>query len=204
MNHFFSKNMNLKKLILPAIAALLFVSSCKYEDGPAISFRSKRDRIANEWVVDKITIDGKDSTELLKGTNDTPSAYTFVLHMYRTNAYGISVLKKAEDGKLTYIDDFNGDSTVLVSNYYDNLPLVIRQLGNHGTWTWNRRHDKIWVNPELSGVKNANPPVYGWDIVELREKQLKIKGECTYINTFPRPKYEITFKRLNTKEPYWL
>lgn len=47
----------MKKLVLLTtiiVATVLTFSNCsKYEEGPAISFRTKTARIANEWVVEK-------------------------------------------------------------------------------------------------------------------------------------------------------
>lgn len=56
------KNNTLKVSIL--IALLAFgLQGCKYEEGPAISLRSKNERVANTWVIDKAYEDGKDVTE---------------------------------------------------------------------------------------------------------------------------------------------
>lgn len=41
---------------------VLTASSCKYEDGPFISLRSKAERVANVWVIDKAYKDGNDET----------------------------------------------------------------------------------------------------------------------------------------------
>ncbi len=56
------------RLILKAnillMAGVIFFASCKkYEEGPTISLRSKKERIANTWKVNKATLDdGADST----------------------------------------------------------------------------------------------------------------------------------------------
>lgn len=41
---------------------LLFSECKKYPDGPALSLRSKKERIANTWKVNQLKIDGVDST----------------------------------------------------------------------------------------------------------------------------------------------
>ena len=39
--------------------ALVFGTSCgKYEEGPGISFRSKKARVANTWAIEKYIVDG--------------------------------------------------------------------------------------------------------------------------------------------------
>ncbi len=55
------KNTILKISVLFSILALT-ISSCKYEDGPFISLRSKKERVANVWVIDKAYNNGDDET----------------------------------------------------------------------------------------------------------------------------------------------
>jgi hypothetical protein len=49
-------------ILLLAIVGFAFVfSSCgKYDDGPGISFRSKKARAVGVWVYEKVTVDGTD------------------------------------------------------------------------------------------------------------------------------------------------
>lgn len=49
-------------LMYLVITVALFSSCQKYEDGPLISFRSKTERIANNWRVAKAIHDGNDVT----------------------------------------------------------------------------------------------------------------------------------------------
>lgn len=48
--------------LIIAVFALFFFDSCKYEDGPAISFRSRKERVANTWKLDQYLVNGVDST----------------------------------------------------------------------------------------------------------------------------------------------
>lgn len=49
------------KLTLLGLSALLFMPACeKYEEGPALSLRSKKARIANTWIISEATDDGRD------------------------------------------------------------------------------------------------------------------------------------------------
>ena len=52
-------------LVLFAGLSMLF-SACKYEEGPGISFRAKRDRISNEWKVTGYAVDGTEDAALKK------------------------------------------------------------------------------------------------------------------------------------------
>lgn len=48
------------------------LSRCKkYEEGPAISFRSKTARVANTWKVESYTVNGVDRTSTLNNINYT-------------------------------------------------------------------------------------------------------------------------------------
>jgi len=57
----------MKKILSIAILALfsatLLTSCSKYEEGPLISFRSKKARIANTWQVEQALEDGEDITD---------------------------------------------------------------------------------------------------------------------------------------------
>lgn len=53
----------MKKKILYLLILILFFAACKYEDGPAISLRSKTNRLLKEWKIEKMIVDGSDSTQ---------------------------------------------------------------------------------------------------------------------------------------------
>ncbi len=56
------------------ILALGFTSSCKYEEGPFISLRTKKERVANTWQVEKIIQDDGDE---FSGDDVPDTEYTF-------------------------------------------------------------------------------------------------------------------------------
>jgi hypothetical protein len=54
----------MKYIISVTIAALLFSTSCnKYEEGPILSLKTKKSRVANTWVVDKAYDKDEDVTD---------------------------------------------------------------------------------------------------------------------------------------------
>lgn len=56
--------MKTKALIVCFLFASFSLVSCsKYEEGPAISLRSKKERVANTWKIDKAYRNGEDVTE---------------------------------------------------------------------------------------------------------------------------------------------
>ncbi len=62
------KNTKRLPLLIILLAGLMFptIQSCKkYPDGPAISFRSKSERVANNWKVENYKKNGTDYTSLV-------------------------------------------------------------------------------------------------------------------------------------------
>lgn len=58
---------NIFPILLLVVAS--FAACKKYEEGPAISFRSKTARVANTWKVESYTINGTDYTSTLANLN---------------------------------------------------------------------------------------------------------------------------------------
>jgi hypothetical protein len=59
-------------LILSAIFIIATIQSCKkYSEGPAISLRSKAERVANTWKIENYKINGSDYTSLVAGYVET-------------------------------------------------------------------------------------------------------------------------------------
>lgn len=62
-------------------STMTLVHSCKkYEDGPAISLRSRTERISNQWKVDNYKVNGTDFTSLVSSYVETFSksgAYSY-------------------------------------------------------------------------------------------------------------------------------
>lgn len=55
--------MKTSHLLIPAFILVLSVSSCsKYEDGPAISLRTKNERVANTWKIEQAMRNNQDVT----------------------------------------------------------------------------------------------------------------------------------------------
>lgn len=75
----------LSVLVFAAVA----ISSCKYEHGPNISLRTKRDRVANEWLVSKFVYDGVDQTGLI---NSDSNGFHSLLKFSRTGSYSVEML----------------------------------------------------------------------------------------------------------------
>jgi hypothetical protein len=59
----------MKKLLFAIFATAIIstIFSCgKYEDGPKISFASKKSRLCGDWKIEKVTYNGTDITDTIK------------------------------------------------------------------------------------------------------------------------------------------
>ena len=125
--------MKLKNIYLLIFPLLVFMSSCIYEDGPKMSFRSKKARVVNTWYIDKAYEAGVDKTD----------AYKSAFVNYKLD------LKNDDNYSLTYkaynLLDYSEKGTWKLSD--DNLYIVFKpnntnqenkskilRLKNHEAW----------------------------------------------------------------------
>ncbi len=200
--------MKFVKLTSLALAGMLTFAGCKYEEGPKISLRAKRDRVANEWRIEKYTYNDSDRTNQIVqvpgGNSQTP--FELVLNFYRSGSYGIEVVQKSKNagGQDVYLTnhfvDFNECCSTDYNNYLGQLPKHIQDVMSHGTWSFDRGHTKLQVKPDLSYIASevqSQKNTIDWGIVMLREKEMKIKGRDAN-NT----EWTLHLKRVNN-EPYF-
>jgi hypothetical protein len=76
----------MKKIILLILPILIIFGACKkYPDGPIFSFNTKKHRIVNSWIFDKVFENGVDRTA------DYQYAYTnFIIVTKKDNTYTLS------------------------------------------------------------------------------------------------------------------
>lgn len=207
--------MKIAKLTAVAVAGVLTFAACKYEDGPAISLRSKRDRVANEWKIVKYEFEGKDALEKVNQSFDTTSTKTpfmLVINFARTGGYGVEVVKKYKDGNgnekyITNASESNGKGfnaccSTQYNAYLDSLPSHFRYIMPNGTWTFDRGHTKIQVKPELSfdndkSLVMTQKNTIDWGITLLKQKEMKVKGRDEM-----NREWKLHLKPMNS-EPYW-
>jgi hypothetical protein len=183
------------KLIRYASFALLagvVFTACKYEEGPGISLRSKRDRIANEWRVEKFVYDGQDVTSTI---NDT--FFTTIINLYRTGYYGLVIMDKF--GNTSHTGNWRELHSGIYNRYQGARPRPLNDMNNNGKWSFDYRHDKIQIYPELStGADTFNVRgAMNWGIIQLKEKQLKVIGKDR-----GSVDWSMDLKPVNG-EPYW-
>lgn len=118
-----------KQLPLLALAALFILPACKkYEDGPGISFRTKKGRLVGEWQLDELEIDGADYTSDvntwdLDFDKEGDFSMTFQAEGFESNSY---------DGEW----DFSNDKEELEIKYDDGdkIEADIKRLTNKELW----------------------------------------------------------------------
>ena len=124
-----------KVLLSVMLVAVVFSNqSCKkYEDGPAVSLRSKKARVVNEWVVKKIYENGSEQDmtglTLWLDFNDDWTGRSYV-------KYSLNGDSESEDEQFDW--EFNSDKTKVIIDYkdkdIDNDELVILKLYEDEFW----------------------------------------------------------------------
>jgi len=107
----------LRNLALLSLVAFMFVGTgCKkYEEGPTISFRSKKARVVNDWHVKKEYKNGKDVTDdnldlYYLFEDDNTGKITHIIHS------GLGDITSNNNFKW----DFNSDKTKLIITWLDD------------------------------------------------------------------------------------
>lgn len=178
--------MKFGKFTALAIAGVMTFAACKYEEGPRISLRAKRDRVANEWEIVKFTVGTNDSdvTSLFNPTfqqvfcdrplpmTDTVQNFEFktVLNLYRTGSYGIEMLlvQRDSNNNPTYFTNqqiraYGHFGFAAIPGCYQSYRLALASMPApfkycipHGNWSFDKGHYKIQVKPDLAFVNDES------------------------------------------------
>lgn len=126
----------MKKLTLAAllVSSALYMSSCgKYEEGPSISLRSKKARVANTWKVEAVLENGVDKTSSYSSFYDN-----FSLEFTKDGVYSTSTVSNGttvtETGTWEFIND---DEAIKTTVDGDSDTLSISKLKNSEFWIYN-------------------------------------------------------------------
>ncbi len=125
-------------ILLFVIALALVLPACKYEEGPALSLRSKKARVVNIWKIEKAWQNGYDVTASLESFQP-----------------GLT-LEFKEDGSLVY-DWLQNSAPVSYSVQWefnsDKSGLVITENALSTTWDILRlKNNEMWLKRTVSGV----------------------------------------------------
>lgn len=103
----------LKTLALVAAVSVAAITGCKkYEEGPSFSLASKKSRLAGEWSVSKMIVDGTDVTALF-----LPSGSTYKVTIEKdgtwTSVATMGSVSENEKGTWEFVD--KKESIVMVT-----------------------------------------------------------------------------------------
>ena len=125
--------MKLKNIYLLIFPIVVFMSSCVYEDGPKMSFRSKKARAVNSWIIDKAYEAGVDKTDAYK-----TAFVNYELDLKNDDSYRLSykaynLLDYIETGSWTLSDDKLYILFKPANTTQENKSKILR-LKNHEAW----------------------------------------------------------------------
>mgnify|MGYP000731230036 CR=1 FL=1 len=180
------KNNLLKGMLFIALAGLITFTGCKYEEGPGISIKSKRDRFSNEWKVNSYTM-----------LDSGASAATDLSNLFDTNSTSLGdvlfVTTRTGRFSLHQVPDtaYEFDSVVWNKPVYLQMKKLTSDLSSAlgfktsyssdtndfvapaGEWTFDDKSSTVQMKRDLSHIDSIPNIIY--DIVELREDALKLK-----------------------------
>lgn len=112
---------------------MVFMSSCIYEDGPKMSFRSKKARAVNTWFIDKAYEEGVDKTDFYK-----TGFVNYELNLknddnYRLSYRAYNLLNYVETGTWDLSDDKLYIVFKPANTTQENKSKILR-LKNHEAW----------------------------------------------------------------------
>ena len=125
--------MKIKNIYLLIFSATVFMSSCIYEDGPKMSFRSKKARAVNTWFIDKAYEEGVDKTDFYK-----TGFVNYELNLknddnYRLSYRAYNLLNYVETGTWDLSDDKLYIVFKPANTTQENKSKILR-LKNHEAW----------------------------------------------------------------------
>lgn len=131
-------------LTLALLLALIFsAAGCKkYEKGPALSFRSKTERISNKWKIYQVYEGGQDKTADYKNT-----FYNWINEMKSDGKYTLTyrpgnLFDYTETGTWKFIED--------------NTKVYLDKDGSNddGSWTIIKlKEDEVWVKTTYNNTE---------------------------------------------------
>lgn len=105
-----------------------FASCSKFEDGPAISFRSKENRLIGKWKLTKWTENGQDVTILRTDSSDLFYEFVENKSMYKTIGTAEPIEGTWQIEERNVIMDLQLESEF--GNYIDKDTLMLKRLTN--------------------------------------------------------------------------
>lgn len=187
---------NIKNLLIIAGVFSMVLSACKYDEGPGISFVTKRDRVANEWSVTGYKVDGTDDATL-KNSFSHGDSIELVLNIARDGGYGFNLqYTKSYQATTKWRKLLQANYPIFVAEYIwsFNKNSLFELIGSNGKWTFANKHDEVHFGQyDLSHNYTEFKPLV-CKIIMLKNKMLKLE----YVAP-DNKKHLITFEPINTE-----
>ncbi len=189
------KRLNILWIFVAAFSVVL--TSC-YKEGPKISFKTKRDRLANEWVVTDYQIDGQTSDSTLKSFY-VADTIALVLNIARNNIYGMNMQytkaysEKNNNKLLNLSANFNTSHYIDIMGNLTKNNILYRNMGNGGKWSFMDKFRRVDFSSNDMGDLSLAEGQKNMEGKVLMLKNDKLKIEFT-INDKP---HTVTFEPLN-------
>lgn len=173
---------SIKNLLVAGVVITAFALTSCYKEGAKISFRSKRDRLANEWSLTEYQVDGSDDAAMKNSWKSGDSMeLLFILTKGPSYGFGLQYTKSysdAHDGKL-----FTSSKPEQPRTYYDILNtfrtdnVLNAKMARGGQWTFMDKFRKLRFgiigNPDVA--QDDVTDYLDVDIIMLKDKGLKFE-----------------------------
>jgi hypothetical protein len=187
---------SIKNLLVAGVVITAFALTSCYKEGAKISFRSKRDRIANEWSLTEYQVDGSDDAAQKSAWKSGDSMeLLFIITKGPTYGFGLQYTKAysdAHDGKI-----FSSSRPEQPRVYYDiqnsfRTNVVFHsKLARGGNWTFMDKFRNIRFgiigNPDVAHDDATD--FLDVEIIMLKDKGLKF----SFVNDDGK-KHTLTFE----------
>jgi hypothetical protein len=152
------------------IGAVLLSSCKKYDDGPGLSFRTKKARMSSEFEVTSFTINNENALNYsYGGTLSCANGGSFIYNSTSNTTRFIWTFEKNGDWnyeQTTSNQDIDFDlSYDLCNDYYD---YTTSNYNLNGSWMFVSNNEKLEIKYNTGEIET-------WEIKELREKQVKLE-----------------------------
>jgi hypothetical protein len=156
-------------LLFIALSIFSFSSCSKYEEGPGISFRSRKSRVIGEWVSTELKANGIDAMH---------QTYSDIFFCSSGNSFNFT---NTGTFSLDWNFEKEGNSSIVTNTAIHELDFFASDAQcspvyldsndpSSETFTW-----EFSSNDENIDITYSDGSIESWRIIELRETEMKLK-----------------------------
>jgi hypothetical protein len=170
------------------ILSAFALSSC-YKEGPKISFRTKANRLANQWSLVDYQVNGS-TDETLKKAWKSGDTMELLFVITKGDSYGFNIQYTKGSGKIfTANKPEQGSVYASIQNTFRDNVIFSQRLARGGKWTFIDKFKKIRFgvigNPDVAFDENTD--ILEADLLMLKNDKMKMsfdQGGQTHTMTF--------------------